>query len=419
MISLAYAALWMFVFSLPWEGVVRIGGVAVVSRVTGMLALAIALLAIVISARIRRWHTFHIAALLFVIWAGCVLLVSHMPEWPNKFWTFVQLFLVLFMVWELAASWRRVLGLLMAYVFGAYVAAFQTILVYRTTAGALRRFAAGEVDPNDLAMNLVLALPIAWYLGMTYRQPLLRWACRAYLPVGLVAIGLTGSRGGMVATIVALLIVPLTMTKLTPARLAAAIVILGVSGALAVAYVPEKLVQRFATTGTEVQEGSLHGRVDIWKAGIKAFAQRPLMGYGTANFKAAVRPWGEGQVAHNSYLSVLVEEGLVGFLLYATMFIAVFMARRNLPLLDRRFMLVMLATLGTAMLPLTWEDRKPVWFILAALLGLSQALAAGVGEAVQPTSPRRTAPIARPPKQARPVGPLTAARRNAPHEPTA
>ena len=34
---------------------------------------------------------------------------------------------------------------------------------------------------------------------------------------------------------------------------------------------------------------------------------------------------------------------------------------------------VLLATLAVAMLPLTWEDRKVVWFVLAALLGLSQA----------------------------------------------
>ncbi len=91
----------------------------------------------------------------------------------------------------------RVLGLFMAYVLGGYIAAFGTFMVYRRDAGVLRRFAAGGVDPNDLAMTLALALPMAWYLGMTYRQPLLRWVCRGYLPVAVVAIGLTGSRGGM------------------------------------------------------------------------------------------------------------------------------------------------------------------------------------------------------------------------------
>jgi O-antigen ligase len=391
MISFAYAALWIFIFSLPWEGVVRIGGMAVVSRVTGMLALAIALLAIVISARFRRWHSFHIAALAFVIWTGCVLLVTLAPEFPGKFWTFVQLFLVLFMMWELATTWRRVLGLFLAYVMGAYVAAVQTVMVYRRSSGSsFQRFAAGELDPNDLAMSLALALPMAWYLGMTYRQPLLRWICRGYLPVGLLAIGLTGSRGGIIATLVALLIVPLSMTRLTPGRLVTAMVMLGASGVLAVRYVPQTLVQRLAGTGAEVEEGSLHGRMDIWKAGVKAFAQKPLVGYGTANFKAAVRPWGEGQVAHNSYLSVLVEQGLIGFLLYSAMFVTVFLGALRLPPPERRFALVLLATVAVAMLPLTWEDRKPVWFILAALLGMSHAV--GSVGAISPAHPMRAVP---------------------------
>jgi O-antigen ligase len=224
-------------------------------------------------------------------------------------------------------------------------------------------------------MTLALALPIAWYLGVSYRQPLLRWVCRAYLPVGLVAVGLTASRGGMLVSVVALSIVPLTMTKLSPGRLATAIGILGLSGALAVAYVPDKIVQRLATTGAEVEEGGLGGRLKLWQAGLKAFARRPVVGYGTSGFKRAIDPWlmQRSQVAHNSYLSVLVEQGMVGFLLFSLMLVAVFVAVLDLPPLERRFALVLFAALGTAMLPLTWEDRKVVWFILAALLGLSKA----------------------------------------------
>ena len=412
MIALAYAALWMFIFTLPWEGVVRIGGMAIVSRGTGMLAMAMTLFAIVVNARVRRWHTFHIVALAFVIWAGCVLLLTLAADPPGKFWTFVQLLLVLFIMWELATSWQRVTGLFLAYVLGAYVAAMQTILVYRRSGGSsFQRFAAGELDPNDLAMTLALALPMAWYLGMTYRQPLLRWACRGYMPLGLLALGLTGSRGGIVATCVALLIVPLSMTRLTPARLTTAVVMLCLSGALALTYVPETLIQRLAGTGREVEEGTMHGRLDIWKAGVKAFSQKPLVGYGTANFKAAVRAFGEGQVAHNSYLSVLVEQGLIGFALYFTMYVSVFLAVLRLPTLERRFALVLLATLAVALLPLTWEDRKPVWFILAALLGLPQALLPSGAIPVQ-LRPARAAPATGPARAARERGPLSGVGRN-------
>jgi O-antigen ligase len=375
MTSLAYAALWLFVFSVPWERVIVITNVAIVTRVTGALALGLALLAVVISARFRRWHPFHLLALLFVTCAGIGIMSLGVPNVPKKFWTYTQLFLVLWMIWELAVSRRRVTGLLVAYVFGAYVAALATISVYVNSGGSLRRFSAAGGDPNDLAMTVALALPMAWYLGMTVRQPLVRWTCRGFLPVGLLVLGLTGSRGGMLAGLVGLLIIPLSITKLSPGRLATAIVVLAVSGALAVSFVPEQTVERLATTGQEVEDLSLGGRFKLWRAGILAFVEKPVMGYGTSGFKTAITPQLgiRAQVAHNSFLSVLVEQGLVGFVLYVAMFASVFWTILRLPRLERRFALVLLGTVCFAMLPLTWEDQKQVWFVLAALVGLAAA----------------------------------------------
>jgi len=415
MITLAYGFLWIFVFSMPWERLLVLPGVAIVPRVTGALALGLALLAVVISGRFRRWHVFHVVALLFWVWAGSTLFFSHTGErLPAKFWTFGQLLLVLWMIWEVAPSERRQRGLLTAYVFGAYVAAFDTMLVYRRQAEALRRFAAGGADPNDLAMVLALGLPMAWYLGMTYRQPLLRWGCRAYLPIAVVAIGLTGSRGGMIATTVALLFVPLSMTRLSPGRLVSSMVMLCVAGALAVAYVPETIVERLFTIGTELQGGHIGGRAKLWKAGLEAFAHEPVAGYGTGHFKTAISPMlGEAtQVAHNSFISVLVEQGIVGFLLYMTMLVLVFLSVMKLPTLERRFALILLATLGVAMLPLTWEDRRAVWVILAILLGFSQARIAEMGGATLQPSPLRRAPVAARPRTARPLGRPTVPGRN-------
>jgi hypothetical protein len=61
--------------------------------------------------------------------------------------------------------------------------------------------------------------------------------------------------------------------------------------------------------------------------------------------------------------------------------------------LEQRFTLVLLATLGVAMMPLTWEDRRVVWIVLAILMGFSQArLAARRAPAAQP-APARAVPV--------------------------
>ena len=211
MITVAYMALWMFVFVVPWELLVALPGLSIVSKATGAVAVGLTMLAIVIHGRVRRWRVFHVAALLFVIWAGLGAWLIIEGGIPRKLYTFVQLFLVVWMMWELGSTPKRVRGLMAAYVFGCCVPAIATIILYLRAGDTLRRFSAGGHDPNDLAMTFALALPLAWYLALTTRGPLLRWLYRGYLPLGILAAALTGSRGGLVASMVALLVIPLTM----------------------------------------------------------------------------------------------------------------------------------------------------------------------------------------------------------------
>jgi O-antigen ligase len=298
---------------------------------------------------------------------------------------------------------------MLAYVSGAYTAAVATLVLFRHEADVLRRFAVGGVDPNDLAMKLALAVPMAWYLGSVYEKPWLRLFCRAYLPVGLLALGLTGSRGGMIVAFVALSIIPLSMDRLTPGRLVTALGILTLTGALAAAFVPDAVVHRLATTQNEVESASFGGRFKLWVAGLHAFTFKPLMGYGTGGFVAAIysQLGAQSLVAHNSFISILVEEGIVGLVLYCIMLYAAVAAVMRLPRRERRFGQVLMAALLLALSPLTWEDVKPVWFILAVLVGLSQALAAapaGRSPGRFPGGPLRVgSPIRR-----RPVGPVAA-----------
>lgn len=399
MSAIAYAALWIYVFSVPWENIIVIPGIGALSRLMGIVAVAFAMLAVVMTGRLRRWHMAHVAALVFLLWATAGQLFFVADRLSFKFFTFTQLFLVMWMSWQLAQSRERQLGLLAAFVSGAYVVAFKTIMVYRSNDGSLRRFAAEGFDANDLAMTLALALPMAWYLGMTYRRPLARWFVRAYIPLGLLTIGLTGSRGGLIAAVIALAIVPLTMTNLSPAKLVATLLLAGVTGTVAVAYIPQTTLDRLATTGAEIQDRRFNGRWRLWVAGVEAFSERPITGYGTGSFKKTARRWlGAGtQVAHNSYLSLLVEQGLIGFAIYATMFIAVFLAVLDLPVIDRRFTLVLMATLAIAMFPLSWEDHKVVWFLLSFLLGFAKSQPVGL----VPTAPSPVPQPTRMPRSAR------------------
>jgi O-antigen ligase len=376
MIATAYAALWVFVFALPWENVFVIPGLGTISKLMGLIAVAFALLAAVFTGRLRYLHKFHIVALMFLVLAGLsVFRAVYMDVAVIKFKTYVQLVAVLWIIWELAPDARHQRGLMTAYVFGSCVSALLTIIVRPAVAHTTTRFAAEGFDANDLGMTLALAIPMAWYLGMTYRQPLLRWVCRGYLLIAVVAIGLTGSRGAMLDTMCALMIVPLTMTHLSPAKKLAAIILVLAVGAVSVAFIPETSFQRFSTTKEEVEAGTLNGRLQIWTAGVHAFVQKPVLGWGAGSFDRTIVPWfGRPRAPHNSYLSVLVEQGIVGFLVWLSMYLIVFAQVLKLPTMERRFAVVLLGTMAVAMLPLSWDDRKPVWFIAGVLVAFCVAI---------------------------------------------
>jgi O-antigen ligase len=375
--GIAFAALWFFIFAVPWENVLLIEGVGTISRLLGIIAFGLVLLHMLGKARVRRMEWFHLIALVFVLWACAGAFWATDPvRMSVKVQRFIQLFLMSWMLWELASTPKRQRALLMAYVLGAYVAAYKTIVVYYAEQGTTsKRFAAPNFDPNDLGTLLALGIPMAWYLGSVLEQPLIRWVSRLYIPVALAAIGLTASRGALLASIVGLSIIPLTLGRISKGMIIASIPVALISVYVMVSFVPETSWQRFSTTRSEVTEGSLNERRDIWMAGLQTVQQHPLQGTGPGGFDNSVAPiLGTDHAAHNAFVSVLVEEGLIGLLLFLAMLGIVFVRIRNLPHLEQRFQFVLLLALVVAMLPLTWEDRKPVWFILGLLVAQSASM---------------------------------------------
>jgi O-antigen ligase len=131
---------------------------------------------------------------------------------------------------------------------------------------------------------------------------------------------------------------------------------------------------RLGTLLAEATTGTLHNRTQIWKAGVRVFLERPWRGVGAGAYPEAVRPQlgapalaGHQYVAHNTYLSVLVESGLIGFGLFALTILVLAAFVWIMPSTERALWSVMLLVCGVGVTTLTWEHRKPVWFIAALI----------------------------------------------------
>ena len=188
--------------------------------------------------------------------------------------------------------------------------------------------------------------------------------------MGIVAILLTGSRGALLTTFAALAVVPWTLTRMRMGVKVAALVIVLVAGVAAVQFVPTASFERLSTTGSELSEGTLTGRIAIWQSGLRVIPRRFLHGYGPAGwYPAAGLVFGKLRGPHSTYLSILVEEGMIGLLLYLSLFLVVRRRLLTLPTFDRRVALTLLATLALALTPLGWDANKAGWLVLGLLAG--------------------------------------------------
>ncbi len=151
------------------------------------------------------------------------------------------------------------------------------------------------------------------------------WFYWGFIVAAGIAALRTGSRGGLVSLAVAILLLLVgTWRSRDPAAKVVWKIIFKSRLALAVCVaVVAVLVPRFVARSTiaRVAEGTgastFDTRVQMWKYGWEAWKERPILGVGTGCFTTIPLKHGEkALVAHNVFISLLAETGLVGFAFY-------------------------------------------------------------------------------------------------------
>ena len=163
-------------------------------------------------------------------------------------------------------------------------------------------------DPNDLGMLFVICIPMAAYLssrgGLMGLRRLFWLAVTGVLVYGVY---LTDSRGSLLA-LLAIMGVYIWQRR--------GVFVAGVLGSMAVA-VLLALPSRFSEIDAE--EASAHGRIESWYEGLQMFRGHPIFGVGP-NMYTEYNPL----TAHNSFVLILAETGIIGFTLWLAFIIYCF-----------------------------------------------------------------------------------------------
>jgi O-antigen ligase len=364
----AWILLLLFVFTIPWEYSLDLGGLlGNAARIAGLLVLLAAIPAVLQAGSMRTPGAFWWVTLALFLWFCC-----------SCFWTidstatlesirgYFQEMMIVWLIWELTGTPGDLRALLRATVAGSWVLALLTLAAFRSPeaiAGQIR-FAAYGQDPNEVARFLDLGFPLAALLVNCEQRWLPRSIALSFFPLGLAAVLLTASREGFLAAVVAVIGSAILLLRDRPRRVVvAAFVFPPFLGALWL-IVPGPTLARLATIPEQLQTGDLNQRFNIWSAGWSAFARAPLLGTGAGTFVAAAH-LSPIDTAHNTALSIAVSGGLCALFLAALLFaLAVRLALRTRGPL-RLALVTSLIVWALTSLVATVEENRTTWLLFA------------------------------------------------------
>jgi O-antigen ligase len=391
---LAYYLAIAFVLTVPWEAALHLGPIGTGGKVVGVIAGTMWLLSSIGRGYIRPLDTFHKTYFLFLIWSGLTFFWSIAPgsTW-RELLTYTQLFLMVMMLWDLLDTRKKIETAVQAYVLGAFVTGGSIIATYLHSPAA--RFPAHDrvnalgYKTDGIALIVAIAGPAAWYLATgptsSQRSLALRVLNFAYIPFGGMALVLTGTRGATLASIPTALFILWSLKRMSGAFRAMALGAVVCASLLVYFYAPRGMLNRIgtATTATQLgqQGGALSGRWSIWSASLDVWMRHPVRGVGIGTHREAVAPiLGQHKIyktaekqAHNMYISVLTQTGLVGELLFLGLLVVVFSRLRELSGWQRWYWSAQVAVVLIDAMSLSLEDNKAVWIFLSLAVAAAAA----------------------------------------------
>ncbi len=364
-----------------------------VTQIFGIIALVVAIVATLFEGRLRRFDRAHAFVFAFIVWACLSSLWSLDPDAAiDRVVTYLQLAIMVWLLAQYAQSGDEQRGIMLAYIMGAWFVVAQLFLGYALGGTVFSfevfpgRFTSMGYNPNDLALTLAIGIPFAWYV-FTTSSGLGSLISVAYMPAAFAGILLSASRGGAFAAVVALLVLPVGFFRMSAGRKMTVALAAVAAVAIALVVVPERSWDRLKTIDdTASTQWSAEGlenldmvntRVAIWKEGLEMFERRPFLGVGTGGYLNVVAPiQGERRVAHNVFLSILVELGLIGLVLFIFMMAVLVMSVRHMKKDERLMWVLLLSTYLVGGFFLSWEHTKQTWLIMGLLAARSVPLRA-------------------------------------------
>ena len=406
----------LYVMMVPFDDLLKIPGLGTITRILGLAA------AVVVAVHAARTRRLSAPPLALYLWLGFLLWLFagflHTPDFEQAQVSAQQLvsLVALFAILAVApVTERNLRSICAAMVVGGVVASLYGLYLIRSNPsivdGRLTINVLGKTaDPNGFADALLAPFAIALVSLLNARRPgRLIFSLLATLLILSAILGSLSREAILACIAIVAVVIWFSRRRLLG-------IVLAVPALVAVPFLVPAVAQRMADA--LVTGGA--GRASIWRVEWLAFWQHPVIGWGTGGaieaynrnylhvFQSYIAGW--SRPPHNTVLSIAIELGIVGLLLFYGAWLAAFRPfvgiDRSSGIYDLRVALT--AALVAMLVVALFVDVAPYkafWLVLATAAQFAAVARALPRAAAEPLPGHLVAPLRR--RWLRPRAPLS------------
>ena len=278
----------------------------------------------------KRWTPDAVPWLMLAwfVWMTFNSFFAPFPDWSWPYWDrTMRIMVYIFLTFFVANSKSRIHGIIWVIVISLGFYGVKGGLFTIVHAGGGKVVGPPDsiiTDNNQLALAIVMSLPLVNYLRMHTKMPLLRLGFALAICLEVIEVFGSRSRGGVLALGLTLFFFWLR-TRRKVAYGLAAVALVGT----VLYFMPASFWERMGTVSNLDADASFHGRVVAWQVAIRVAINRFPFGAGfyapqLAPIFNSYFPDEVTHAAHSIYFQVLGEHGFIGLALYLAIILLAF-----------------------------------------------------------------------------------------------
>jgi O-antigen ligase len=364
--KLALFSLLGFIFLMPWADGVYDG----LPRILGVLSFGLSGFLLVTRGTHTNYSFYHLFVALLWVWV--IVSLAWTPDevlGGELAVTGFQLMLLPFVFTFVIDNRKNLLLAYQSYIVGAVVAfgfIFNNYLHNITE--FYGRYTIANIDTDLMSYILALAIPMAAYLAKAYQNKFMVLFNIVAIPVIMYAIFLTGTRTGFIVGMLGIFYWLFTQRKASLKIKLIMFILFIASIGVVLTFAPKASVDRVLSAGSSIKSGDLNYRTVIWKTSIQEWKNSPIIGTGVGGLYSLLsRQHVNYAWAHNTFIHLLTENGIIGLTLYVLMIFSILYFILRAPFEEKIFLLSLLLVMLVSQIALHTHIQKATWFSYSML----------------------------------------------------